>query len=69
MLIWGRNYHAFPPIFPSTEFDIVGATITGLQVAIIAIAALMMIGLTLLIQRTRLGRVIRVSSENSSNAQ
>ena len=69
MLIWGRNYHAFPPIFPSTEFEIVGATITGLQVAIIAIAALMMIGLTLLIQRTRLGRAMRATSENPSIAQ
>ena len=69
MLIWGRNYHAFPPIFPSTEFEIVGATITGLQVAIIAIAALMMIGLTLLIQRTRLGRAMRATSENPFIAQ
>ena len=69
MLIWGRNYHAFPPIFLSTEFEIVGATITGLQVAIIAIAALMMIGLTLLIQRTRLGRAMRATSENPSIAQ
>ena len=69
MLIWGRNYHAFPPILPTSEFEIVGATITGLQVAIIAIAALMMIGLTQLIQRTRLGRAMRATAENPAIAQ
>ena len=69
MLIWGRNYHAFPPILPSTEIDVFGATITSLQVAIILIAALMMTGLIILIHRTRLGRAMRATSENPPIAQ
>jgi branched-chain amino acid transport system permease protein len=69
MLVWGRNYHAFPPILPTSEIDVFGATITSLQIAIIAIAALMMAGLIVLIHRTRLGRAMRATSENPPIAQ
>jgi len=69
MLIWGRNYHSFPAILPASEHDILGATITSLQVAIVIIAALMMAGLTLLVQRTRLGRAMRATAENPPIAQ
>ena len=69
MLIWGRNYHAFPPIFPVAEYDILGATITNLQVSIVIIAALMMAGLIILIDFTRLGRAMRATSENPPIAQ
>jgi len=69
MLVWGRNYHAFPPILPTSDIDIFGATITTLQIAIIAIAALMMAGLIILIHRTRLGRAMRATSENPPIAQ
>ena len=69
MLVWGRNYHAFPPILPTSEIDVFGATITSLQIAIIAIAALMMAGLIILIHRTRLGRAMRATSENPPIAQ
>ncbi len=69
MLIWGRNYHAFPPILPTSAHDIFGATITSLQVVIVIVAGLMMAGLTLLVQRTRLGRAMRATSENPPIAQ
>lgn len=69
MLIWGRNYHAFPPILPTSGHEIFGATITSLQIVIIVVAALMMAGLTLLVQRTRLGRAMRATSENPPIAQ
>lgn len=69
MLVWGRNYHAFPPILPTSDYDVFGATITGLQIAIIAIAALMMGALIILIHRTRLGRAMRATSENPPIAQ
>ncbi len=69
MLIWGRNYHAFPPVIPVSAHEILGATITSLQVFIVLIAAAMMAGLTLLIQRTRLGRAMRAKSQNPAIAQ
>jgi branched-chain amino acid transport system permease protein len=69
MLVWGRNYHAFPPILPTAQYDVFGATITTIQIAIVAIAALMMTGLIILIERTRLGRAMRATSENPPIAQ
>ena len=69
MLVWGRNYHAFPPILPTDQFDILGATITSVQVAIVLIAALLMAVLIALIDHTRLGRAMRATAENPPIAQ
>ncbi len=69
MLVWGRNYLSFPPVFPTAQFEIFGATITSVQVAIVLIAALMMTVLIVLINRTRLGRAMRATSENPPIAQ
>ena len=69
MLIWGRNYHAFPAILPVSEHEILGATITSVQIAIVLIAALLMAVLIALIDHTRLGRAMRATSENPPIAQ
>lgn len=69
MLIWGRNYHAFPPILPNGEHEILGATITSIQIVIVIIAAAVMGGLMLLIHRTRMGRAMRATAENPAIAQ
>jgi branched-chain amino acid transport system permease protein len=69
MLIWGRNYHAFPTILPNGEYEIFGALISSVQVAIIIIAAATMLGLMLLIHRTRLGRAMRATAERPAIAQ
>ena len=69
MLVWGRNYHAFPAILPVSEHEILGATITSVQVAIVLIAALLMAVLIALIDHTRLGRAMRATAENPPIAQ
>ena len=69
MLVWGRNYHAFPAILPTSNHEIFGATITSVQIAIVLIAALMMAVLIVLIDHTRLGRAMRATSENPPIAQ
>jgi len=69
MLVWGRSYHSFPPVFPATQYEVLGATVTALQIAIVVIAGLMMAGLIILIDRTRLGRAMRATSENPPIAQ
>jgi branched-chain amino acid transport system permease protein len=68
MLIWGRNYHTFPSLMASAPHHIGGASITDLQILIIVLAALMMGGLMLLVNRTRLGRAMRATSENPAIA-
>ena len=64
MMIWSRNNLAFPQIIPNRIFEIGGATITGVQIAIILISATMMTALTMLVYRTRLGAAMRATAEN-----
>ncbi|OIP08731.1 MAG: branched-chain amino acid ABC transporter permease [Rhodocyclales bacterium CG17_big_fil_post_rev_8_21_14_2_50_68_7] len=64
MLIWGRNYHAFPGLLPTTPRHILGAQITDLQVLIVVLAALIMAALILLVNTTRIGRAMRATAEN-----
>ena len=64
MMIWGRNYLTFPNLIEPQPIAIAGATITDLQIAIILLAALMMAGLVLLVQKTRLGMAMRATAQN-----
>jgi branched-chain amino acid transport system permease protein len=63
MIIWGRQYVPFPPIFSNQPLQFLGASITPLQISIIVLAALMMGGLLLLVQKTKLGRAMRATAQ------
>jgi len=66
MMIWSRNPLTFSQLLPSTPIDIgsTGATITGKEGVIIAVSFSVMIGLTLLVNRTKLGRAMRATAES-----
>ena len=64
LLVWGRNPLAYPQIIKVENFDIGGATITSVQIAIILISTLLMAALALLIYRTRLGTAMRATAQN-----
>ena len=66
MIIWSRNPMIFPELLPSDPIDIVqtGATITGKEIVIIVMAFLVMAGLLILVNRTKLGRAMRATAEN-----
>jgi len=68
MIIWGREYHAFPPLLPNASHNIAGAIINEVQIAIVFVAILVMTGLLLLVHRTRLGRAMRAVAENQTAA-
>lgn len=69
MLIWGRGYLSFPAILPRKHHEILGATITDLQIAIVALSLAIMLGLVLLVQRTRLGRAMRATAQSREVAE
>lgn len=70
MIFWGRGNHPFPQLISTEPIALVGAVvITPVQVAIIAISALMMAALLMLVNRTRLGRAMRATAENHRVAQ
>jgi branched-chain amino acid transport system permease protein len=68
MMIWGREYHAFPLPFTNSLHNVGGAIITDVQLGIVIVALLMMSGLMLLIHRSRFGRAMRAVAENPSAA-
>ncbi len=68
MIIWGREYHAFPPLLPHDSHMLGGAVINDVQIIIMLTAILMMAGLMLLVHRTRLGRAMRAVAENPAAA-
>lgn len=64
MLVWGRNYNVFPTTMPTTPVAIAGATITPVQIMIIVVSFALMIGLVMLVNKTKLGRAMRATAEN-----
>lgn len=64
MIVWGRQYLSFPPVLDIQIFELHGATVTNIQLLIVAVAGVTMGGLLLLVQRTRLGRAMRATAQN-----
>ncbi|MCM0044187.1 MAG: branched-chain amino acid ABC transporter permease [Burkholderiaceae bacterium] len=64
MMIWGRNPLPFPQVLPTDPWHIGGALITPTQALLLVLAAAGMVGLSLLVERTRMGRAMRAVAEN-----
>ena len=68
VLIWGRQYVAFPALLPVTPINVGGAIVTNVQIFIFLLSGSIMAGLLLLVQKTRLGRAMRATAQNPSVA-
>ena len=64
MMIWSRNPLAFPQVIKAQSYDLAGATITSVQIAILVISVAMMGGLAALVYRTKLGTAMRATAQN-----
>lgn len=64
MLIWGRNYMTFPSLLPSDPIEFFGATVTVTKLVVIGLSAVIMTGLMVLVNRSKLGRAMRATAEN-----
>jgi branched-chain amino acid transport system permease protein len=64
MMIWGRSPLSFPQVMPSDSYTIFGALITPTQVMLLVLAAVSMIALLLVVEKTRMGRAMRATAEN-----
>jgi len=67
-LIWGPAPIGFPAILPNTRIEIWGASITTTQLGITVLALVLLAGLTVFIERTRIGIHVRAVSENARTA-
>src|SRR5438105_951293 len=62
---WGPDVSRFPfGTFPDKPLRVGGAVVSALQLTIVAVSVALMLVLTFLLQRTRLGRQIRAVAEN-----
>ncbi len=68
MLIWGREYLSFPQLLPAHAFPFLGASISFIQILIVAGSGIMMACLSILIRKTRLGNAMRAASQNAEVA-
>jgi branched-chain amino acid transport system permease protein len=64
MLVWGRNYMTFPSLLPSDPIEFFGATVTVTKLVVIGLSAVIMVGLLVLVNRSKLGRAMRATAEN-----
>jgi len=69
MIVWGRGYQPFPAVLPQESFVVLGAHLTVAKVAVVVVSVLLMIGLWLLVERTRLGRAMRATAQNPQAAR
>jgi branched-chain amino acid transport system permease protein len=67
-LICGPQPIAFPVVFPTLRIVIGTASFTTTQVGIIVLALMLMGGLTVFVERTRLGVLVRAVSESPRTA-
>ncbi|UUT20952.1 branched-chain amino acid ABC transporter permease [Pseudomonas chlororaphis] len=68
MMIWGRGYKTFPEVVETQPVDVFGATMTNVQLSIMLIAVVIMLGLWLLVDKTRLGKAMRATAQNQEVA-
>jgi branched-chain amino acid transport system permease protein len=64
MLIWGRQYIPFPPILDVRRHELLGASVTDLQIAVLLLSLGIMAGLWWLVRRTPLGRAMRATAQS-----
>ncbi|WP_348755359.1 branched-chain amino acid ABC transporter permease [uncultured Aquincola sp.] len=64
MLVFGRNPIIFPLVLSIEPYHLWGALISPTQVLTLILAAVLMAGLVLLVERTRAGRAMRAVAEN-----
>ena len=51
LIVWGRNYLTFPTLIQPTPYNVLGASMTDLQMLIVVLAGLLMAGLVFVVQR------------------
>ena len=64
VIIWGREHRPFPNVIQRTSIEFAGATITDLEIGMIVVSLALMIGLLIVVEKTRLGRAMRATAQN-----
>ncbi|UNK40987.1 branched-chain amino acid ABC transporter permease (plasmid) [Shinella sp. H4-D48] len=68
-ILAGPQPVAFPSFFPTTRYDLMGGTVTSVQIGILVAAFVLMFALYTLVNRSRMGIIVRAVSESRPTAQ
>jgi branched-chain amino acid transport system permease protein len=68
-VFFGATPRTFPAVFPSVNFTLGDLVISSNQVVVIVVTALLMVGLQLIVYRTKIGTAMRAVSLNPKAAQ
>jgi branched-chain amino acid transport system permease protein len=69
LVVWGNQPYALPPFSGEAPFVIAGLRVPTQGVWLAGVAAVMILGLWLLLQKTTLGRALRACAENPTAAR
>jgi branched-chain amino acid transport system permease protein len=69
MLIWGKEFKVYPTIIPAWHFSVGRAVVSGSQVILLFVCIVIMVGLHLFVQKTRLGKAMRAASLDHAAAR
>jgi branched-chain amino acid transport system permease protein len=69
MFLWRDDFVGFPPILPQQRLEVGNVDISSTQIVILVSALLLMSGLWLFVNRTRLGKAIRACSQDREAAE
>lgn len=64
MLVYGPTDRPFPNPVPMLRWEVMGATITLMQVLVWSVSALLMVGLQALVMSTKLGMAMRATAQD-----
>jgi len=64
MILWKPNPKPYPLLLPTTPINLGGPVISVTQVLILVLTAVILAGLTYLVNSTKLGRAMRATAEN-----
>lgn len=68
-IIWGTSNIPFPGVLSHTPLNLAGAVITPIQIMIILICVSMMAGMLVMVNKTKLGRAMRATSQKPDVAR
>jgi len=69
MLVWGPQTNSFPTVVTNVSYNVLGLKFTNLQLIILITAAILMVALTILVQKTKLGVAMRCTAQDMDTAR
>jgi len=69
LLVFGSQQIAYPAFFNLGSFNIGGVVVDGITILTLSVTAVIMIGLTFFINKTKLGKAMRAVSEDKGAAE